>query len=220
MKFLKQLKRNNSREWFAEHKSEFEEHVKAPMLQFVAALNTKLLAVAPNHVTDPKKALYRIHRDTRFSKDKTPYKTHIAATFRHDALDKHGSAGLYVGVSPEEVQVAGGVYMPGPDEVVILRNLFAEKYDEIAKLTNTESFKKLLGDWQGEQLKRIPRGFPADHPAEGLLRNKQWFFYATLDPAIATTPELFQEVSKRFLALGPLLAILNQPLLAKRNRFS
>jgi len=218
MQFFKKLKKNNTREWFLEHKAEYEEHVKAPMEQFVAALNAKLMDAAPTHVTDPKKAIYRLYRDTRFSKDKTPYKTHVAATFRHNALDKHASAGLYVGVSPEQIEVAGGVYMPGPDEIPLLRNLFAEKHETIAKLANTKSFKALLGEWQGQQLKRIPRGFPEDHPAEALLRRKQWYFYVTLDPSIATTPKLFQEIWKRFQVAIPMLEILNQPILQNKRK--
>src|SRR5947207_5514614 len=91
--FLRALSRNNDREWFQPRKEIFESKLKAPMEQLVEAINAELLKFSPDHITDPKKALYRIYRDTRFSKDKTPYKTHIAANFPHRNLVKHAAAG-------------------------------------------------------------------------------------------------------------------------------
>ena len=99
LKFLRGLERNNRREWFQPRKETFETLVKAPMTQLVEAVNAELLRFAPDHITDPKKSVYRIYRDTRFSADKTPYKTHIAAIFPPRGLEKHASAGFYFHVS-------------------------------------------------------------------------------------------------------------------------
>src|SRR5689334_12173953 len=92
LKFLRGLERNNRREWFQPRKEIFETQLKAPMMQLVEAVNAELLRFAPDHITDPKKAVYRIYRDTRFSADKTPYKTHLAAIFPHRALGKQSAA--------------------------------------------------------------------------------------------------------------------------------
>src|SRR4051794_2248071 len=93
--FFRRLKKNNTREWFQPRKEIYEEQVKAPMLELVTVLMQRLADFAPDYVADPKKAIYRIYRDTRFSKDKTPYKTHIAAVFTPRSLEKHSGAGFY-----------------------------------------------------------------------------------------------------------------------------
>jgi len=218
MTFLKQLKKNNNRDWFQPRKETFDEKVKAPMVDFVQALNAWLSEVAPDFVTDPQKAIYRIYRDTRFSKDKTPYKTHIAASFSHQRLGKHTSTGYYMGVSPEGVEVAGGIYMPEPEQILTIRNLLAESYSEFGRITGGKQFRVLMGELHGEQLTRIPKGFPADHPAEGLLRRKQWYWYMTLDQSLATSPKLFGEIRKRFQILLPAVEFFNAPLVAQRKK--
>ena len=112
LSFLRGLKRNNRREWFQPRKEIFEARLKAPMIQLVEAINAELLGFAPDHITDPKKAVYRIYRDTRFSADKTPYKTHVAAVFPHHGLGKQSSAGFYFHLTEKSVGIAAGSYMP------------------------------------------------------------------------------------------------------------
>src|SRR5947207_12514475 len=101
--FLRALSRNNDREWFQPRKEIFESKLKAPMIELVEAINAELLKFAPDHITDPKKAVYRIYRDTRFSADKTPYKTHVAAIFPHHGLAKQASAGFYFHLTAKSV---------------------------------------------------------------------------------------------------------------------
>src|SRR5215468_7665110 len=100
LKFFRALARNNRREWFQPRKETFETKVKAPMTELVEAINAELLEFAPAHINDPKKAVYRIYRDTRFSADKTPYKTHLAAIFMCHGMAKHSTAGFYLQISP------------------------------------------------------------------------------------------------------------------------
>src|SRR6202050_55738 len=126
MRFFRSLARNNRREWFQPRKPVYDERVKAPMAELVGALSAEMMRFAPDHAADPAKAIYRIYRDTRFSKDKTPYKTHIAAIFPRRGLEKHASASFYFSVSPKEIEVAAGVYMPGPDELLAIRNHLSE----------------------------------------------------------------------------------------------
>jgi uncharacterized protein (TIGR02453 family) len=184
----------------------------------VDALNSELAGYAPMLVTDPAKAIYRIYRDTRFSSDKTPYKTQIAASFWHRGLPKHAGAGLYVAVSADGVDVGGGVYMPGPEELLALRTLIAADWEIFQQLDSNRKVRSLVGELHGEELSRAPKGFPAGHPAEAMLRKKQWYYFVTLDPALAASPKLLSEVVKRFKVMLPTIEFLNTPLLAKYRK--
>jgi uncharacterized protein (TIGR02453 family) len=216
--FLRALKKHNEREWFQPRKEVYEEKVKAPMLELVAALMQRLADFAPDYVADPNKAIYRIYRDTRFSKDKRPYKTHIAAVFTPRHLGKSGGAGFYFSVSPEEIEVGGGVYMPSPEHLRAIRGYMAERHAEFRGIVAARSVKRLLGEMTGESLTRVPKGFPGNHPAEDLLRRKQYLLFASLDTSLATTPKLYREILSRFEAMTPFLAFLNVPLAGKTGK--
>ena len=112
MRFLRALKRNNRREWFNSRKERYEAEVRAPMIAIIEQLALDFRDFAPELVAGPKSSLYRIYRDTRFSADKKPYKTHAAAVFPWRGLPKHEGAGLYFHVGPEELWIGGGLYMP------------------------------------------------------------------------------------------------------------
>lgn len=210
LSFFQTLGRNNRREWFQPRKEIFELRVRMPMLELVDAINGHLARFAPTHINEPKKAVYRIYRDTRFSSDKTPYKTHIAAIFPRKGQGKHASAGLYVAISAKEVEVAGGLYMPGPEELIAVRSWMAENHRAFLKAAKAP--QKLMGELQGTSLQRVPKGFSADHPAADLLKMKQWLYFVTLDPKLATTPKLLPEVIARFKAMMPVLDMLNNAL--------
>lgn len=213
--FYRGLARNNTREWFQPRKAIYEQKVKGPMIDLVTALNGAMMAFAPDYVTDAGKAIYRIYRDTRFSPDKTPYKTQIAASFARRGMEKHGAAGYYFAISHKGVDVGGGIYMPPPDTLLAVRTHIAEHHGEFRRLSAAPAVKRLFGAVQGEQLSRVPKGFGADHPAADLLRFKQHLLFTTLDAAIITTPQLFAELEKRFRAMTPFLEFLNAPLLKK-----
>lgn len=211
--FFRGLKRNNKREWFQARKAVFDEKVRAPMFQLVDALNAEMMKFAPDYVTEPERAVYRIYRDTRFSSDKTPYKTHIAAVFPRRGMERHAGAGFYFSVSPEEVEVAGGVYMPPPEQLAAIRSYLAEQHEEFRRIANARSLRTLVGEIVGDQLARVPKGFCADHPAADLVRYKQLYVFAELDPALALTPKLLGELVKRFRVITPLVEFLNAPLI-------
>jgi uncharacterized protein (TIGR02453 family) len=208
--FLRNLKRNNRREWFQPRKELFEAQLKVPMTQLVEAINAELLKFAPDHITDPKKAVYRIYRDTRFSADKTPYKTHLAAIFPHHSLRKQSSAGFYFHLTAERVGIAAGSYMPGPDELRAVRTWLADNQKSFR--TAARRPEKLLGKLQGSSVTRMPKGFDAAHPAEDLIRMKQWLYWIELDAKLATSRRLLPELVKRFRAAAPVIAMLNAPL--------
>ena len=158
------------------------------------AVNAELAGFAPEYLTEPAKAVYRIYRDTRFSNDKTPYKTHIAANLHKQGADKHAAAGYYFSVGAEEIEIAAGVYMPGPEELLRLRQHISEHFEEFSKLAADKTVTKLVGTLQGEALSRPPKGFSAEDPALEWIKKKQWYYYKTdLDLGVALTPKLYQE---------------------------
>ena len=217
-KFLKQLKRNNNREWFMSRKSVYEERVKAPMTDLVLALGEAMRGFAPELAADPKKAIYRIYRDVRFSKDKSPYKTWIAATFPPRGHEKHAAAGAYFHVTFDEILVAGGVYAPGPKELFAIRRHIAARDRGLRAILKDRSFRRLFAEMTGEKLTRAPKGFPADHPAVDLLMFKQFLAWKTLDPALAETPKLYTELVKHFRGMMPFLRFLKAPLKPAKAR--
>ena len=211
--FLRALTRNNRREWFQPRKEIFENKIKAPMAELVEGINSELVRFAPAHITDPKKAIYRIYRDTRFSPDKTPYKTHLAAIFPMRGTERHSSAGFYFHISPKSVAVAMGAYMPGPDGLFAIRSWLVEQHEEFRMAA--KALRKLMGELQGDSLARSPKGFDPEHPASDLIRRKAWFFAAEMEAKIAESPRLLPEIVKRFRAGAPMIEMLNRPLLGR-----
>ncbi|MGH9582119.1 MAG: DUF2461 domain-containing protein [Bryobacteraceae bacterium] len=214
--FFRGLKRNNRREWFQPRKHLFEEHVKKPMTELVEALNSEFAKFAPEHVSDPRKAIFRIYRDTRFSPDKRPYKTQIAASFARRGGERMSVSGFYFSVSSDQIEVAGGLYHPAPETTLLVRTYIAENYTELQHILADKRLREYMGELQGDELTRAPKGFDPGHPAIGLIKKKDWLLEATLDPDLATTPRLFREIADRFRAMAPLIEFLNRPLLARR----
>lgn len=214
--FLRTLKRNNRREWFQPRKEKYEKLIKAPMLEFVGSLNEELARFAPAYVTPPEKAVYRIYRDTRFSPDKTPYKTHVAAIFPRNSAVKREGAVFYLHFTEKEVLAFGGVWGPDRDELMAYRTLLRDNHKDFESLLNNKSLRKTVGELQGEQLSRMPKGFPVDHPAESLLRRKQWYLESTFDIGLLTTPRVVTELAKRFAVMAPMVEFLNRPFAQKK----
>lgn len=215
--FLRNLKRNNRRDWFQPRKAEYEKLIKLPMLELIGCLNEEFARFAPNYVTPLQKATYRIYRDTRFSKDKSPYKTHISAIFPRDTASKKEGAVFYFHFTEKEVLVFGGVYMPEREELMAYRMLLQDRYRELQEILRGPKLRRMVGQLQGEQLSRMPKGFPTDHPAESLLRGKQWFLEGTLDISTLTSPKLLPELARHFEVMAPMVEFLNQALAKKRK---
>jgi uncharacterized protein (TIGR02453 family) len=216
VRFLRSLKRNNRREWFQPRKHLFEQHVKAPMLELVSAINSDLAKFAPNYVTEPKGAIFRIYRDTRFSADKTPYKTHIAASFSRRGSERLGLGGFYFSVSHEVIEVAAGIWHPDRDVMLLVRNHIAETHAELSRILADKKSRKLAGELKGDALTRSPKGFDPEHPAASFIKMKDWILDVTLDLSLATTPKLQGEIVARFRAMAPLIEYLNRPLIARK----
>lgn len=220
LRFLRALKRNNDREWFVPRKPIYEESVRQPMVAIVEALAERFPDFAPEIVASPRTSLYRIHRDTRFSKDKSPYKTHVAAAFPVRGVEKHEGAGFYFHIAPTEVFVGGGIYRPLPDDLFAVRRHIAEKHSTLESIIGEGRFSRMFGGLQGEQLTRIPRGFPPDHPAADYLRYKQFLAARQIAPEQATSSGFVDVLARTFQTLHPLIAFLNEPILERRDQRS
>jgi uncharacterized protein (TIGR02453 family) len=212
LKFLKQLKRNNDRDWFLAHKEIFEENVKGPMVELVTSLGGAMQSFAPELVVDPKKAIYRIYRDIRFSSDKTPYKTHMAAIFAPRGMEKNASSVIYFHFSPEEIIIAGGVYMPGSKELLAIRQHVAAQSARFRGILKNREFKKTFGEMYDERLARAPKGFPPDHEAIDLLKYKHYMVSISEAPKLVESPKLFPRLLTTFALMMPFVRFLNEPL--------
>jgi len=209
LSFLRALKRNNDREWFRARKEEYERHVRGPMIQLIARLAGDLGQFAPELVADPKRSMYRIYRDTRFSDDKTPLKTNAAAVFPPRGFPRHEGAGFYVEIAPGWVWMGGGLYMPPAPSLRAIRERIASSHPTLHRLVTTREFKAVLGQLQGDQLTRVPRGYVQDHAAAEYLRYKQFLGFREFEPAFATSDRFYPELVRTFKALTPLVRFLN-----------
>src|SRR5271154_214827 len=218
MKFLRGLKRNNDRVWFDERKAVYERELKAPMLALIGEVNEAMAEFAPMHVRPPQKIMMRIYRDIRFSKNKQPYKTHVSAWWARDGLQKTSGAGFYFHVSPEEGFIAAGVYMPEREQLLAIRRYLAEHHAEFRAVMKGKKLRSLMQENDGAPLMRAPKGFPEDHPAIDLLKNKQWGVSVRLPGETATKASLVKDVVQRFRVAAPVIAMLNEPLVGKPKR--
>ena len=218
LSFLRQLKQHNDREWFQAHRNDYERHVRQPMVDLVECLAVDLRIFAPNLVAAPKTSIYRIYRDTRFSVDKTPYKTSVAAIFPHRDLPRHEGAGLYVHVAPDHVLIGGGLYRPMPRQLYRLREHIAANTRRFRTIVESTRFRRSFGELSGERLQRIPRGFDSTHPAVEYLRLKQ-FLAGTERPAnFATSSRFYASVLRLFKQLAPFIHFVNEPLVDNEFR--
>jgi uncharacterized protein (TIGR02453 family) len=216
IQFLADLAENNDRAWFQPRKAEFERLLKTPLEEFIAALGDRLAARAVPMLADPSRAPFRIYRDTRFSKDKSPYKTNVGASFPWlgDAdspaePNRHGIGG-YFHLQPGEIYVGGGMWHPEKPRIDAFRRAVVEDPEAAAAALEDTTFARTFGrvGTDGESLRRVPPGFPADHPRADWLKLKDIVFGRRLTDAEATSPALPDIVADSFAAATPVLRYL------------
>ena len=212
--FLRNLAKHNDRAWFQPRKAQFEEALKEPMLAVVRKITDAMVDFAPNHVRPAEKSLFRIYRDTRFSNDKRPYKTHVAAWWSHQGLEKTSGAGYYFHVSAKEVIIAAGAYMPEKDQLAAIRNWLLEHHHEFSKLLRNPKVRGAFEEFEGNALTRPPKGFPSEHPGMDLIRCRQWGLAATLPAKAALERDLASTVIRYFKIAAPVVDALNTPIAA------
>lgn len=215
--FLRALKRHNDRDWFRERRDEYERHVRSPMVAIVERLAVDFKSFAPDLVASPRTSLYRIYRDTRFSEDKSPLKTHVAAVFPCRALPKHEGAGLYVEIAPEHVWAGGGMYAPQTTQLHLVREHIASHFTRFRAIVESRAFKRQIGRIEGQRLQRVPRGFSPDHPGAEYLKFRQFLAGREYPASLAVSPRFYAELLKVFKMIAPLVRFLNAPLLASQK---
>lgn len=212
--FLRNLKRHNDRDWFQPRKAQFEAELRQPMLAIIRKINDAMIDFAPNHIRPAEKCLFRIYRDTRFSANKLPYKTHVAAWWTHNGLDKTSGAGYYFHVSAKEVIIAAGSYMPEKEQLSQIRHWLLDHYQEFRKLLQKPAVRRTFEEFEGNALTRPPKGFPGEHPGMDLIRCRQWGLAATLPAATALNKDLAATIIKHFRIAAPVVDALNTPIAA------
>lgn len=213
LEFLRKLKRNNRREWFEAHRDVYERELKQPMLALIERVTRGMEDYAPDHLRPPQKCMLRIYRDTRFSADKTPYKTHVAAWWTRNGLEKTSGGGYYLHISAEELILAAGVYMPPKEQLFAIRTYLLEHYAKFQRLFEDKKLRAKMTTHDPQSLTRPPKGFPTEHPAIEWIKWRQWGVIATLPASEALTPKLPRVVEQYFQLAAPLVDFLNHPLL-------
>ncbi|HKT59481.1 MAG TPA: DUF2461 domain-containing protein, partial [Gemmatimonadales bacterium] len=217
LKFLRGLTRHNDREWFERHRAVYEMEVRGPLRALVEEMDVRLARVAPELTGDPRRSIFRIHRDVRFSKDKSPYKTNAACQFyHHDAgrgagQDADGAgAGLYFQIADGECFVAGGIWMPARPALEKIREAVAEEPEALDRIVRAPTFRRRFGALSEEaMLSRLPRGYAEGHPAGRWLRYKSFTASRMLTEREVTSSRLAAMIERDFAALVPLVRWLN-----------
>lgn len=215
--FLRQLAKHNNREWFESHREAYDAELRAPLAALVEEMDVRLATTAPELIGDPKRSIFRIHRDVRFSKDKSPYKRHISFWIQHRdrgragrsaGSDVHGGAGLYFQLQPGESLVAGGMWMPESPALARIRESLTD--DQTGFEGALRAFRRRFGHLSEEAvLKRVPRGFTDEHPAAHWLRYKSFTASRPLTDAQVTRRDLPDLLMREYTALIPLVRWLN-----------
>ena len=181
------------------------------MLEVIERLAEDFRTFAPELVAAPKQSLYRIYRDTRFSPDKRPLKTHAAAVFPWRGLPRHAGAGLYFEIACDWVWIGGGMYAPEPAALFKLREHIADTWPELQTITRRAAFRRNFGSLGGETLSRVPRGFAATDPAAAYLKHRRFVAGRELPAAFAYDRAFYPTLIATFKALMPLIRFLNEP---------
>ncbi len=204
VKFMKDLAANNNREWFHENKKRYENSVKKPFESFVQELIDQVAKLDKSVKIEPKQAIFRIHRDVRFSKDKTPYKTNASAIIGKDGRKGMHSPGMYVELGPEDARVYGGLYMLDTKQLLKVRTYLSKNLKEFNKLLNAKKFKETFGTIRGEQHKKVPKEFAEAIAEQPLILNKSFYYFVKLKPTLIAKPELVKTVMDHYKIMQPM----------------
>lgn len=218
-KFFRDLKKNNNRDWFEANKDRYKAVVVAPLQDFIVALQPKLAKLSANFKCDPRPnggSMFRIYRDTRFSKDKTPYKTNAGLQFRHVGGGDFRAPGFYLHLAPGEIFYGGGMYMPEPPALLAVRTAIAESPAAWKKVLTAASVTRAFGGLSDiESLAKPPRGFAPDHPFIEDIKRKSFFVTQESNEDAAAKPAFVNDVAKAFADAAPLMQFLCKAVGAK-----
>lgn len=208
--FLRELEKNNNRDWFNQNKSRYETDVLDVALNFIQSMHDPLRQIAPHFTAVPKRmggSLMRVYRDTRFSRNKAPYKTNIGIQFRHEQAKDVHAPGFYVHIDPDEVFLGVGLWRPEPAALAAIRERISAKQAEWLRARDDKSFKRhfSLG---GQSLSRPPRGYDKEHPLIEDIKRKDFIAIKNMNVGEATAPRFQQKVETAFNAATPMMRFL------------
>ena len=209
-KFLTELANNNERDWFNANKHRYEEHVLEPALTFINAMEPRIEKISPRFLAVAKRtggSLMRVYRDTRFSKDKTPYKTNIGIQFRHELGKDVHAPGFYLHIQPKNCFLGAGIWRPGSDALAAIRARIDEESSVWKRARNSKRFAEHFR-FGGDTLKRPPRGFSADHAYIDDLKRKDFIAISEYPIASIRSADFPDEVTARFSTAKPLMNFL------------
>jgi len=216
LQFYKDLAANNNRDWFLANKKRYETSVKAPFEAFVQQLIALLKEENPAIDLLPKDAIFRINRDVRFSKDKTPYKLCSSAIVSVGGKKDHISPGLYMEVGPEKVAVYGGIYMPEKEQLEAIRRHIIANATQFEALLNSKDFVETYGTLHGDKNKLLPKEFQEAAKQQPLVYNKAFYFYNHMKAESALKNDFAAQVILRYKAGKPMADFLFSALTAKK----
>ena len=203
--FCKKLAKNNTREWFHDNKptyKEAQENVKSFQAELLAELQ-KIDAI-------DKHKMYRIYRDVRFSKDKTPYNPDFRLSFNREGAHRRG--GYYLRIAPNNSFIACGFWGPEPKDLKLIRSHIAQDAKPLRKILNAKKFKDTFGTLQGDQVKSAPKGFSKDHPDIDLLRFKQLYVHREISNEVVMSEDFIKEIIKTYKAIHPFFDYMTEIL--------
>ena len=208
--FFKNLTNNNNKDWFDENRKIYEKEVKKTFQELVQNILDEIPALDQDIAMAPKDAIFRINRDIRFSKDKTPYNTIMKAGFAKGGR-KSSYAGYYLGIDAEHIHVGGGVFGVEKEHLEQIRDHIAANTDEFIKLTTNKTFLTKFGKVMGEQIKRIPPKYQEIHAKTPLIANKQFYYMARLDAGkLLKSDQLLDVLIEHFKLITPLNKFLKE----------
>ena len=218
--FLRSLQRHNDREWFERHRATYESELRAPLAALAEEMDVRLATFAPEIVGDPKSSLFRIHRDVRFSADKSPYKTHVACWFHHadagrgvGASAPHGGAGFYFHMEASRASLGGGIWMPPRPTLQRIRDAIDEDHRPLTKILAEPGARRRFGALADENmLTRMPRGFADTHPAAALLRHRSYTLGREITQRELLSARLPDLLEREYTRLLPLVRWINTTL--------
>jgi len=212
--FLNDLKKNNNRDWFATNKKRYTDSHE-DMIEFADSLLEELNKLDKIETVSGKKSLYRIYRDVRFSKDKSPYKTWWAGGFKRAGANLRG--GYYFHIENGQLFAAGGFWGPNKEDLLLIRQQIQSDPEPLRKIINSKSFKSHFGTLGGEQLKTAPKGFEKDDPAFDLLRYKQFLVSKQFEDKLASKEDLAKEIISSYKAMRPFFDYMSDILTTDLN---
>ena len=212
IKFLKDLSKNNNREWFAENKKRYDEFVKEPFFNFIDELITRMNMDDPSIAIEPKDAIFRIYRDVRFSNDKSPYKDHVSAVISPGGRKDLTNPGMYLEINSKDFKIYGGLYQLDKDQIQAVREHIKSKMAKFSKLLNEKKFKTTYGEILGEKNKRVPQEFTDALTKQPLIANKQFYFFDKLELETILKPNLTDIVMQHHYAAKPVNSFLKEAL--------